>query len=142
MVDACGHRAADRDGHRLGDDPHVGPLALQCREHLRVGDPVEIETRREDHRCRNEGAGQGAAAGLVGAADESEALLAQVPLVAVQVGRRYPSHRIRDGGQMITKARPTMSPSGIGPRPNRESFEFVRLSPMTKTWSAGILVGG
>jgi hypothetical protein len=44
---------------------------------------------------------------------------------------------MRDGGQMITKARPTTLEMGMNPRLVRESLEFVRLSPMTKRLSGG-----
>ena len=47
-------------------------------------------------------------------------------------------------GQTRTKARPTMSDFGIGPK-TRLSFELPRLSPITKYWSwrdlAGVLAG-
>ena len=44
------------------------------------------------------------------------------------------------GGQIRTKACPTIRSSGTAPK-LRESSEFPLLSPMTKTWSSGIVIG-
>ncbi len=44
------------------------------------------------------------------------------------------------GGQMMTSALPITLSRGMNPNPNRESREFPRLSPMTKSWSSGTVV--
>ena len=48
--------------------------------------------------------------------------------------------RMRDGGQIMTNALPMTLSIGTYPRPNRESSEFSRLSPITKSLPSGTVV--
>ena len=83
--------------------PLVRGLALEPRQGLRVVDPLQVELGRQDHGGGHERTRQGAASGLVHAGDAGEPLLAEHPLVPVEVARQC-SHAARDGGQIVTNA--------------------------------------
>ena len=102
----------DGVGDGAVDDALVGGFALQPRQDLRVVDPLAVEVLGQDHGRRDERSGERTAAGLVHAGDPREPLLAQGPLVAVEVGLQC-SHPARDGGQMITNACPITRSIGM-----------------------------
>ncbi len=141
VVDPPGERTAHGDRHGLGPDPFEPAVPLRRGELLRVLEALDHESVGEDDRRGDQRTGQRAPAGFVHSGDQPEPLGAQAPLVQVDVSYNPWSHRIRDGGHTVTKARPITLSNGIIPRENRESREFVRLSPMTNRLSAGTLIG-
>src|SRR5919198_920315 len=132
-VDPRRHGLAHGDRQRLLADPLEAPFPLKPGEDLRVVQAIEVEVLRKDHGSCDERTGQRAAPRFIGAGDQEEPLVPEAPLQATEVAH-VDNHLIRDGGQMITNARPTTLSMGICPRPKRESLEFSRLSPITKRW--------
>src|SRR5439155_1507609 len=141
MVDPPGERPAYGHRHGLGPDPFEPQVPLERGELLRVPEALDDESVWEDDRRGDQEAGQRAAARFVHPGDQPEPLGTQAPLVQVDVSYNPWSHRIRDRGHTVTKTRPITLSNGIIPRENRESREFVRLSPMTNRLSAGTLIG-
>src|SRR3990170_5018937 len=140
-IDTAGHGLAHRDRQGPVPDPGRSLAALLRGQELRVLDPLEVEVIREDDRRGHQRAGQRPAAGLVHPGQRPEAALTELALVVVDLLQSSDNHSILDGGHSSTNAFPTILSIGICPRADRESWEFGRLSPMTKTWSASTCVG-
>ena len=106
----------------------------RARQHLRVVDPLEIEVLGQDDGRGDERSRERPAPGLVDAGDQAEALLAAArarsargrALVDPPDPRRRPDDHEGPTDHLV---------DGTNPRPNRESFEFSRLSPRTKSES-------
>ena len=106
MVDPAGEGPAQRHRHRGGADPVVPFVALERRELLRISKAFGVEALRKDHRGGHERPGEGTPPHLVDPGDQREPLRPEAPLELADLPYDRRSHPIRDGGQMMTKARP------------------------------------